>query len=336
MKLSIYPFFLFLLVFFVGCAEDDYEFGEILAPGNLTVTSSLIGQDGENPDGDGSGQVVFEASAENAITYKYIFSDGTTEVSPSGNLTKRFTQVGLNTYGVTVVASGTGGVSSTVVTEVTVNSTFSDAEALQLLTGDGTKTWYWAADEPGHLGVGQNDDNLEANYFANYYQAAPFEKDGAGESQCLYQDELIFSRDGEQLLYQLNNFGQTYFNTDFASVAGGTETFDFCYDFATASAPQVVNFAPSESVVAANGVAGQTRGTLLNFTDGGFMSYYIGQSTYEILSLTENRLVVRGVMGGNPALAWYHIFSSTKPEAGGGRRWWEPRRYGLYDPRVFG
>jgi beta-glucanase (GH16 family) len=53
----------------------------------------------------------------------------------------------------------------------------------------------------------------------------------------------------------------------------------------------------------------------MNFTDGGFMSYYVGSSTYEILSVTENRLVVRVVQGNDPGLAWYHIFISTKPGA---------------------
>ena len=57
----------------------------------------------------------------------------------------------------------------------------------------------------------------------------------------------------------------------------------------------------------------QTRGTMLNFADGGFMGYYIGQSSYEIMSITNNRMVVRAVMGGNPALAWYHTFTTIQP-----------------------
>ncbi|OAV44499.1 family 16 glycosylhydrolase [Lewinella sp. 4G2] len=318
MKYTLNFLLLLGVLFVAGCGEEDYEFGEILAPTNLELTTDILGQDDNNPNGDGSGQVTFVAKADDAITYQFSFSDGTTEIAPSGRLTKRFTQVGLNTYGVTVVASGTAGVASTLTTEVTVNSTFSDEEAFAFLTGDGTKTWYWAADEPGHLGVGQNDGNVEANYFANYYQAVPFEKDGAGESLCLYQDELVFSNQDGRLFFELNNGGQTYFNTAYQGVAGGSAGFDFCYDFEVSDDPQLVNFSPSESVVVDNGVAGQTRGTQMTFTDGGFMSYYIGQSTYEILSITENRLVVRAVQENNAELAWYHIFSSTKPEPGGG------------------
>ncbi len=302
----------------VACEQEEYAFGDLTAPSNLQIDAIVAGQTADTPDGDGSGMVIFNATAEDAITYKFIFSDGTEQVAPSGQLTKRFTQVGVNTYQVTVVASGTGGIATTGTTEVTVESTFSDAEAVALLTGDGTKTWYWAADEPGQLGVGQNDGNAEQNYFANYYQAAPFEKDGAGESQCLYEDELVFSREGDNLYYELNNFGLTYFNAGFESVAGGSQGYDFCYEYEVQDEPQLVALSPSESVVANNDIPGQTRGTVLNFTEGGFMSYYIGTSEYEILSLTENRLVVRAVQGNDGGLAWYHIFTSEKPVQGGG------------------
>ena len=305
-----------LALLFFTCEQEEYAFGDITAPQNLTLETAVTGQTNDAPFGDGSGQVVFTATADNAITYRYIFSDGSEETVPSGQFIKRFNQVGVNTYGVTVVASGTAGVSTTMTTEVTVESTFSDPEVLNFLAGNGSKTWYWAADEPGHLGVGQNDDNSDLNFYANYFQTAPFEKDGAEESLCLYQDELIFSREGDALFYQLNNFGQTYFNVGSESVAGGSAGFDFCYDFTPASTPQRVQLAPAESFVVDNGVPGQTRGTNLVFTDGGFMSYYIGATTYELISVTENRLVVRAIQADNTGLAWYHIFSSTKPTQG--------------------
>lgn len=302
----------FSLLFLGSCEQEDYSFGDIVPPSNLTVEAEIQGAD-VDPEGDGSGIVSFTAEANNAITYKFVFSDGTEQVAPSGSLEKRFTQVGVNTYEVTVLASGRAGVSTSTTIEVTVRSDFDDNEAVQLLTGGSSKTWYWAADEPGHLGVGQNDGNAEQNYFANFYQAVPFEKDGADESLCLYQDEMTFTLNGDQLQYQLNNKGQTYFNAGYEGVVGGSAGFDFCYDFEVQDEPQVVTLAPSESFVAANNIPGQTRGTVMNFSEGGFMSYYIGATSYEILSITENRLVVRAVQGNNDFLAWYHIFTSTKP-----------------------
>lgn len=307
-----------MALLFFTCDQEEYTFGELTAPANLNLETTVVGQTDVLPNGDGSGQVEFVATADNAITYKFIFSDGSEQVVPSGRLTKRFNVVGINTFEVTVVASGTAGIATTLTSEVTVESTFSDPEVLGFLTGDGSKTWYWAADEPGHLGVGQNDGNIEANYFANFYQAAPFEKDAADEALCLYQDEMVFTSDGDNIFFQLNNSGQTYFNGSYESVAGGSNGFDFCYDFATATTPQLVQLAPASSFVVDNNIAGQTRGTDMVFSDGGFMSYYIGATTYEILSLTNNRMVVRAVQGNNAALAWYHIFTTTKPVQGGG------------------
>ena len=309
---------LLCLLILTACEDEEFAFGEAVAPSNLMLNAVIQGADADNPTGDGSGLVRFEAAADNAISYRFEFSDGTSEMAPGGVLTKRFTQVGTNTYGVTVIATGTAGLPTTLFDEVTVISNFDDTELVEFLTGGGSKTWYWAADEPGHLGVGQNDGNETANYFANYYQAVPFEKDQASEALCLYQDELTFTNDNGQLLYTLNNAGQTYFNVGYESVAGGSAGFDFCYDFAVQDDAQVVALGPSESVVVANNVPGQTRGTVLNFTEGGFMSYYVGATQYEVLSATANRLVVRAVQGNNDGLAWYHIFSSTRPVAGGG------------------
>ncbi len=300
------------LFLMVGCQEDEKSFGDINAPTNLQVTADIVGKTTDLPFGDGTGVVKFTATADNAISYKYVFSDGTSANAPSGIYDKRFTQNGINTYTVTVIASGAGGIATNTTLEVEVKSDFVDAEAVQFLTGGTHKNWYWAASEPGHLGVGQNDSDATKNYYANYYQAAPFEKAGSPNSSCLYENVMTFSIDGTQLKFELDNGGHTFFNTAFQSVVGGTAGEDFCYNYNTAGL-KTVSMSPSESVVAANNIAGQTRGTMLNFSDGGFMGYYIGQSSYEILSITENRMVVRAVMGGNPALAWYHIFTTIQP-----------------------
>ncbi|WP_395043900.1 family 16 glycosylhydrolase [Flavobacterium sp.] len=311
-KINNYILLFASLLLFVNCQEDDASFGDIKSPTNLQVTAEVIGKTATEPFGDGSGVVKFTTTADNAISYKYVFSDGTSQNAPSGIFEKRFTQTGVNVYTVIVIASGTAGVTTNTTIEVEVLSNFTDDEAVQFLTGGTQKQWYWSASEPGHLGVGQNDNDATKNYFANYYQAAPFEKAGSPDSSCLYENVMTFSKDGSLLKYELDNGGQTFFNKDFQSVVGGTAGFDFCYDYNTAGL-KTVSLSPSESVVVANNVAGQTRGTMLNIADGGFMGYYIGQSSYEILSITENRMVVRAVMGGNPALAWYHIFTTIQP-----------------------
>ncbi|KAF2334964.1 glycoside hydrolase family 16 protein [Flavobacterium daemonense] len=304
---------IFTILLMTGCQKDDYTFGSIDSPTNLTVTAEVIGKTTAAPNGDGSGTVKFTAKADGAISYKYVYSDGTSDNAPNGVITKRFTKTGVNTYTVTVIASGKGGVSSTTTTDVTVKSDFSDAEAVQFLTGGTSKKWYWSASEAGHLGVGQNDGDATKNYYGNYYSAAPWEKAGSPTSSCLYENELTFSLEGDQLKFQLNNGGATFFNASFESVGGGNSGSDACLPYDT-SGKKSVSLSPSESVVMQNpNHATQTRGTVMNFSDGGFMGYYIGQSSYEILSITANRMVVRAVMGGNSSLAWYHIFTTTKP-----------------------
>ena len=311
-KINKYFLLIASLIFAMGCQEEDNSFGDLSAPINLVVQADIQGQDGTNPNGDGSGIVNFVATATNAISYKYVFSDGTSENAPSGIYQKRFTQPGVNEYTVTITASGKGGVSTTTTLNLEVRSDFTDAEALQFLTGGTQKNWYWSASEPGHLGVGPNNSDATQNYYGFYYQAAPWEKAGSPESSCLYENVLNFSLVGNQLKYQLNNGGNTFFNASFNSVVGATSSSDGCYTYDT-SGLKTVTLSPSESVVVANNIPNQTRGTMMNFSDGGFMGYYIGQSSYEIISITANRMVVRAVMGGNPALAWYHTFTTIQP-----------------------
>ena len=304
---------LFTILLMASCQKDDFTFGDITAPTNIQITAEIVGKTASTPYGDGSGTVKLVAKADNAISYKFVFSDGTSENSPNGKFDKRFTKTAVNTYTVTAIAYGKGGIATNATIEVEVLSDFSDPEAVQFLTGGTSKKWYWSASEPGHLGVGQNDGDATKNYYANYYQAAAFEKAGSPASSCLYENVLTFSLDGEQLKFELDNGGSTFFNAAFASVAGGSSPDDACLAY-DASGVKTVSLSPSESVVMSNpNHATQTRGTTMNFSDGGFMGYYIGQTSYEILSITANRMTVRAVMGGNPALAWYHTFTTTPP-----------------------
>jgi len=299
-----------MLLALAACQDDDHTFGDINSPDGLQVSVDIVGKDDTHPNGDGEGLVNFTATSNSAITYKYIFSDQTSEVSPSGKLQKRFATPGLNTYTVTVIANGKGGVSSSTSFEITVQSDFGDPVAVQFLTGGSSKKWYWAANELGHLGVGPNNDDPTANYYGNYYQATPFEKAASAESSCLYENELTFSLVNGSLKFDLNNGGRTFFNSAFLADGGGTAggSSDQCLTY-NASGTKTVTLTPSDSKVPAN----LKRGTVMNFSDNGFMGYYIKQTKYEIMSITENRLVVRAIMGGNEALAWYHTFTTTKP-----------------------
>jgi beta-glucanase (GH16 family) len=300
--------FLMLLVLATGCQEDDKTFGDITAPTNLDFTYEIVGKDIGHPNGDGSGNVNLHAKADNAITYKFTFSDETVSpAEPLGEYTKQFTDTGVHTYVITAIAYGSGGASTSKSVSVTVFSNFSDPVAIQKLTGGSSKVWYWAAATPGHLGVGPNDTS-ENNAVPFYYAAAAFEKAGSPDSSCLYDNKLTFSKDGNALKYTLDNGGKTFFNAAFNDVGGSGSTSDQCSPFDT-SGVKNVSLAPSTSLVPSD----KKTGTVMNFSDGGFMGYYIGTSSYEILSITDTEMHVRAVMGGNESLAWYHIFTTQNP-----------------------
>jgi len=296
----------------VNCQEDNSAFGTLSAPTNLDVTVEIVGKTAELPNGDGSGTVKFTSTADDAISYKYIYGDGVTDNSPGGIAEHGFTTVGVNTYTVTVIAYGKGGVATNATVDVTVFSNFSDEKSTQLLTGGTTtgKKWYLAASEKGHLGVGQNDGDATKNYFANYYQAEPFEK----SATCFYDGDYTFALVNGKIEYKQDNKGNTFFHNSYKSVAGGTNGGDdACLAYSTAGT-KIVALSPSTSVVSKNPEETRvTTGTIMNFSDGGFMGYYAGATQYEILSITENRMTVRLVQGNNVALAWYLVFTTTPP-----------------------
>ncbi len=309
-----------LIVFFVsttflilGCQEDDASVGDIIAPSNIQLNAEVLGIDNDNPNGDGSGLVKFTFSADNALSYNVNFGDGIDQVVTSGEVTHRYTMTGLNTYTAVVNAIGTGGLTSNASIDITVFSSFDDPVAKDLLSGGAgnSRTWYWAATEIGHLGVGPTFQQDPTQFtFPAYYTAQPFEKAGDPQSSCIYTDELVFSLNANgQLTYQLNNNGQTYFNGAHSAAGGGAGSGDdVCLDFDT-SGTSIVSLAPSSSEL----TEVDSRRTDMIFSDGNFMGYYVGSSNYEILEVTSTRLRVRTLDALNPALAWYHIFSSSPP-----------------------
>ena len=139
---------------FVGCEKENYELGNIVAPSNLEISAEIVGVDEANPNGDGSGTVHFDVSANNAITYKYIF-DGVEKLVPSGKHTINFSVTGTHTYVVTAVAIGSGGTTSMKSIAVKVFANYSpQPEFLTNLTSNSSRTWKQNTEEGGYVGVG--------------------------------------------------------------------------------------------------------------------------------------------------------------------------------------
>ena len=150
--------FLATAILLSACKEKEYVLGDLKAPTNLVITTVVKGVTTATPNGDGSGDVTFTMSAENALSYKIDY-DATNALDlvylPTGTITKKYTTLGTNTYKVTAVAYGRGGTSTTITKDITVQSNFTpDAAVVANLTGGSSKTWIVDKSVGGHFGVG--------------------------------------------------------------------------------------------------------------------------------------------------------------------------------------
>ncbi|MGB3590782.1 MAG: PKD domain-containing protein [Nonlabens sp.] len=318
---NIYKILVFcLLATGVSCQEDDVEFGPIITPTSLSVDFERAGEDVANPNGDGSGNVVFQASADNATNYIFDFGDGRTAFSADGRVEHRFVQLGVNTYSVTVTATGTGGVSTTETILVEVLSTFQDDAAVQFLTGGSSKTWYWSVAEDAHWGVGAASPATipgQSSYAdPTFFPAPAFARYcfDAADATCFYEDEMTFTKVGNNVMFELENFGNSYihnsyFNDFGGPPAGNDGSTDACVPFPT-PAPGMVTFLP---VVDSAVPEDRSTGTSIILGNDNFLSWYVGSSEYEILEISENRVVFRTIQANDTVLAWYHVLTTDIP-----------------------
>jgi len=280
-----------IAMMFSSCQDDDLGLETMMVPSNIVVNTDI--------SIDGSGLVNFTVSADNAITYRFNFGDGTTATTLDGTYEKRFSRTGLNTYLVNVIAYGKGGISSSETIEIEVQSDFSDPETKQFLTGGSSKKWYVAAYLPGHLGVGQNtNDDGPIVDGGGFFSAAP----NFGP-ECFYDDQITFSLNAEDnIVYTYNDFGESFVNWTYTTQFGGNgeEFVDECLEVGSATAVSV-SLVPASSDIPNNA----STGTLIELSPNAFIAYYIGQNQYEVLSIDDNNMVLRAVQANNTFLVWY-------------------------------
>jgi hypothetical protein len=323
---NVYIVLFSVLITFFSCQENKYEIGNIIIPSNITVSMEVVGEDGANPNGDGSGFVIFTAKADNVTNYQFDFGDGKKNVDPTGVIRHRYTEVGVNTYTVIINATGTGGLGSSITTEVTIFSSFSDVEAENILTGSAneqdfgsSKKWYWQANRSGHVSLGPVSDDYGNGEFA-YGAWWPGPDAWDDEKGCMYDNEFIFTRTADGLTFEQTT-GPAFVPGTYAGFLGIGA--DQCYDDTVATTMfgvKNVSIVPSESKAALEGSydTKDYRGTTFEISDGGFMGWFVGSSTYDIIYVTNDELMVRVIE--DPATgegaAWYHKFTSTKPVKG--------------------
>ncbi len=177
-----------LALILVSCTSDEnYEFGDIIVPSEINFSAEIIGADAANPYGAGTGEVVLNATAKNALAFKYIIN-GVEHISPSGRLEHLFTTSGLQEYTINIVAIGTAGIQSSLVETLQVLVLYEPPEdLLMMLHLNDKRTWKMKSDGPDHFGLGPGlgDDPF------SWYSASPGEKSYTG----MYDDRFIFNVD---------------------------------------------------------------------------------------------------------------------------------------------
>ena len=96
---------LFSTLFF-SCSggNDDSDPIDISIPSNLSLTANIVGATTTNPNGDGSGAVIFNFAADNATSYKINLGNGEIIETSSNSLTYTFSGGGITNYNVYVSA----------------------------------------------------------------------------------------------------------------------------------------------------------------------------------------------------------------------------------------
>jgi len=308
------------LLLVTACEENDYEFGPIITPTGLSVDANIIGQDTENPYGDGEGLVTFTATADNALAYQFDFGDGKSATVSSGVYTHTYTKSGVHPYTVIISAVGTAGVISSTIRDIEVFFSFKDEEAETFLAGGldvgDSKTWVWASDIPLHVGLGPVTDdygNGEFAYEAWWNTIGPNDP----EKSCMYTNEFVFTQTADGMTFE-QTVGPAFVPGAYANIIGVTP--DTCHDeteISTMFGVKNVSFLPSTSKAALEGTYGEDaagdpipyRGTSFDISDGGFMGWYVGDVVYDIISITANTMHLRCIQEGG-GFAWYARYKS--------------------------
>lgn len=142
---------------FICCNKSGV--GADVAPTNLVVKSEI--------SSDGSGTVVFTATADGAVSYDFEYGNGDAATVSSGTVTYKYTLSGTNIYPVIVTAKGSSGltIKKTVEITVTVSSPVPSLVWSDEFNTDGAPNLAkWGYD----LGAGSGGwGNSELEYYTN-------------------------------------------------------------------------------------------------------------------------------------------------------------------------
>ncbi|WP_166959439.1 glucan endo-1,3-beta-D-glucosidase [Yeosuana marina] len=282
--------FLSIVSLFGSCQDDNLEMGDLIAPSNIDV--QVLYADGDSfvttGPGDGTGVVKLEATADNAISYQFVYN-GEAKSAPAGREGYTFSKLGLNTYAVTVLAFGRGGISSSKTLEVQVLSTYSPpADLLTMLTADSERVWRIKGESKPHFGLGP----VAGTTPFEWYSAGANEKDGFG----MYDDRYTFNIDGTFTAVTNGDvFGRDPLINELGGSGGtidGADVENYVYD----------DYQAQWFLTAPGGVE------TLTLTGLAFIGYYTGGNhQYVIFSRTADEMILTTTDGNNEFNWWFTL-----------------------------
>ena len=286
-----------------GCEKKDYSMGNLTAPSEVVINTTIVGQDATHPNGDGSGDVMISLTGKNVLAWQVNYdatNSSAFESLPTGKTTKKYTKLGVNTYRISVLAYGPGATTTTITKDITVRSDFTPAASIVTnLVGTGSKTWKVDKSIPAHFGVGPWS---AASVTPEWWSAAINEKVNC--CNCFYTASFTFSKDAA------GNYSMAAATPDGAftktgSLAGGlpgipSSGAEACYSYGGGNSS--FTFVPSSSGIAAS--APSTKTAILLSGVNTFIGYGAVLKEYEIMSITPTALYLR-VQGTETGNAWY-------------------------------
>jgi hypothetical protein len=287
-----------------GCKKKEYTMGDLTAPSDVVINTTIVGVDATHPNGDGSGDVIIELTGKNVLSYKidYNAADGISLVFlPNGKATNKYTSLGLNTYRITVVAYGKGATATTVTKDIQVRSDFTPAASIvSNLTGTGSKSWSVDKSIPAHFGVGPWSTT---SVTPEWWAAAINEKVAC--CNCFYTATFTFTKVVASGTYTLTVASPDGAFTKTGALAGGLPGIpatgdEACYGYGGGTSS--FSFVPSSSGIAAS--APSTKTAILLGGNNTYIGYGAQLKEYEILSITPTALYLR-VQGTETGNAWY-------------------------------
>lgn len=294
--------FLAAVVVLTGCKKTEYSFGELKAPSSVTVSTSIIGVDAENPFGNGTGKVFITATATDKISYRVDFGDGNSLVIHTDTLTYTYRTPGTNEYILAVNAIGTGGTISTSSTKLKVLVNFViPAEIVSGLTAGTSKTWVLDKTNKGMLGMGP------VGGFADiWWQLDPTNASDMAEKADAMDDEVTFSLDNiGNIWMNVDNKGKTFMNGNCVAFYGASGSTNGGYALNTGGNKKLTFMDATSATTSAISTRIQFK-----VPGNGIIIFGVASTNYEILKISNDILYLHCV-GGIDGFSW---FQRLKPK----------------------